>query len=75
MCVGSDLVSPTEFWNLIPWEIYWIIEGKTRDSEPRKQEEAKATAYDLLKAARGEASPPTLEDIRRQQSEAKGAAA
>jgi hypothetical protein len=66
-------VTPTEFWKLMPWEIYWIIEAKTRETEPRKQEEASARAYELLKARRGDEPPPTLESIRRKQAEAKGA--
>lgn len=75
MAVGAELVTPTEFWNLMPWEVYWILEAKTRHTQPRKKEEANASAYDLLKQRRGDASPPTLDDIRRAQQESKEAAA
>jgi hypothetical protein len=55
----------------MPWEVYWIIEAKTKDSEPRKREEANAKAYDMLKAARGDTDtgPMTLDDLKKMQAQ------
>lgn len=71
MVVGADIVSPTDFWNLRPWEVYWILEAKTHGTEPRRREEAHSRAYDLLKERRnkdGDAGPMSLADLRKIQA-------
>lgn len=78
MTVGADMVSPVEFWQLHPWEVFWLIDAKTANSEPRRREERNESLYETLKAAREKKGDQragySLDDIKRKRSEAKAEA-
>ncbi len=47
-------MSPVDFWNIRPWETYWIVDAMTRDTPARRKEEEHARLYDLLQKAKAD---------------------
>ena len=49
IAVGNGWVSPSEFWQMPPGEIWWLLDAKT-PPEKRDKPNAMRELYDMLKA-------------------------
>lgn len=50
--VGGEFCTPAEFWQLKPYEVYWLIEAKTKHTKARKDAEGMEECYQVLMAAK-----------------------